>query len=436
MTDSSAGLRYGPILLQPGISRLNASAFMFASFITIGSMIFVNIGNTYVLNANLGISKEEQGAVTGLLLVVNEIILLIFLPLAGILADRIGRRTVMIGGLLIMALGYVFYPIAATTTELVVYRCLYAIGVAGCTGMLGTITQDYPQEKSRGRMVGISSIMIILGTLVVADGFRRLPALLIDRGYDDVTAGQYTFWLVALWIVIGSIILRLGLKEGTPAKKQERPALSVLVRSGFRHARNPRIALAYAAAFVGRSDLVILGSFTVLWGTLTGMDQGMSAADALRSGTLLFVMASLAALVWSYFMGMIIDRFDRVTALGIGTTLAAVGYLSMGFIDNPLDPAVRPLFWLLGVGQVSCFAAAQALIGQEAPVRERGSVMGTFGLCGAVGIMIASGIGAWLFDSWLRAGPFVLVGVANVIILVLCFWVYQKPAHQTSETTA
>ena len=62
MTDSNAGLRYGPVLLQPGISRLNASTFMFASFITIGFMIFVNIGNTFVLNANLGISKEERTA--------------------------------------------------------------------------------------------------------------------------------------------------------------------------------------------------------------------------------------------------------------------------------------------------------------------------------------------------------------------------------------
>ncbi len=396
---------------------------MFASFITIGFMIFINIGNTYVLNENLGIAKAEQGSVTGLLLVVNEIILLIFMPLAGILSDRIGRRAVMIGGMLIMSFGYIVYPLATTTEELVIYRCIFAVGVAGAVGMLGTITQDYPQENSRGKMLGISGVLIVLGTLFVADIFRRLPSMLQERGFDGITAGQYTFWLAAACVALSCIILRLGLKGGTPAAAAERPPLSVLLRSGIRHARNPRVALAYGSAFVGRSDMVILGSFTVLWGTLAGLDQGMDAADAVRSGTLLFVMANIAALFWAYFMGLIIDRCNRVTAVAIGSGLAALGYLGMGFIDNPLDPAVRPLFLLLGIGQVSCFTAAQALIGQEAPIKERGSVLGAFGLCGAAGIMLATGIGGWLFDSWMRSGPFVLVGAANVVIVLLAILV-------------
>jgi MFS family permease len=365
---------------------------------------------------------------------VNEIILLLCMPIAGIISDRIGRRAVMIVGLLVMAFGYVLYPLATTTTELVVYRCLFAAGVAGATGMLGTITQDYPQNHSRGRMVGISSIMIILGTLAVADGFRRLPTIFKQQGYDGITAGQYTFWLAAACVAAACIFLRIGLKGGTPATKHERPALSVLIRSGLKHARNPRIALAYSAAFVGRSDLVILGSFTVLWGTLAGLDQGMDAADAVRSGTLLFVMANIAALCWSYFMGLIIDRFNRVTALGIGTTLAAIGFLSMGFVGNPLDPAAWPLFWLLGIGQISCFSAAQVLIGQEAPVRERGSVIGAFGLCGAAGIMIATGVGGWLFDAWMRAGPFLFVGAANLVILVLCVLVRVNAPGEARQT--
>ena len=129
--NSTNGLHWGPLPLAPGISRINLAAFMFASFITIGFMIFINIGNTYVLNENLGIAKGEQGSVTGLLLVVNEIILLIFMPLAGILSDRIGRRTVMIGGLLIMSCGYIVYPLATTTEELGIYRWIFAGGVAG-----------------------------------------------------------------------------------------------------------------------------------------------------------------------------------------------------------------------------------------------------------------------------------------------------------------
>ncbi|SVA55750.1 uncharacterized protein METZ01_LOCUS108604, partial [marine metagenome] len=136
---------------------------MFASFITIGFMIYINQGHTYVLNENLHIPLQEQGNYTGIFLLITEITLLILLPAAGIISDRLGRRTVMIAGLLMMAFGYVLYPTATSINELIVYRIVFSAGVAGATGMLGTITHDYPQEISRGRTVAISGIMIIIG---------------------------------------------------------------------------------------------------------------------------------------------------------------------------------------------------------------------------------------------------------------------------------
>jgi len=248
--------------------------------------------------------------------------------------------------------------------------------------------------------------------------FRRLPGIFKDRGLDGITAGQYTFWIAAAGISFCCVLLRLGLKGGTPTRPEERLPLSVLVKSGLKYAKNPRIALAYASAFIGRSDLVILGTFTVLWGTRAGLDQGMDNAEAIRSGTLLFIKANIAALIWSYFIGLIIDRCNRVTSMMIGAALGSIGFTAMIFVDDPLAMSATPLILLLGIGQVSCFSCAQALIGQEAPVRERGAVLGTFGLCGALGIIIATGFGGWLFDSWLYAGPFVMVGLANLVIVM------------------
>lgn len=406
---------------------------MFASFVTIGFMIFINIGNTYVLSENLGIPRPEQGGVTGTFLIINEIALLVLMPVAGIVSDRIGRRPVMIFGLLVMALGYALYPIARSIPELILYRTVFAAGVAAATAMLGTITHDYPDDASRGKMIAVSSIMIILGSLVVADVFRRLPEYFKGRGFDGIVAGQYTFWLAAAAVALSCIVLRLGLKGGTPSKPQDRPPFNILLRSGLRHARNPRIALAYCSAFVGRSDLVILGSFTVLWGTMAGFSQGMDTAQAVKSGTMLFVMANIAGLLWSYPMGLIIDRCNRVTSLAVGAGLGAVGFTSMALVENPLAASAIPFIALLGIGQVSCFSTAQALIGQEAPVGERGAVLGTFGLCGAVGIILATGVGGWLFDNWMQAGPFIIVGLANVVIVVLSLVVrFRSPGAMPS----
>jgi MFS family permease len=45
-------------------------------------------------------------------------------------------------------------------------------------------------------------------------------------------------------------------------------------------------------------------------------------------------------------------------------------------------------------------------------------VSGFFGLCGSIGILIATKIGGILFDSWMEAGPFVLFAIFNAILFV------------------
>ena len=119
------------------------------------------------------------------------------------------------------------------------------------------------------------------------------------------------------------------------------------------------------------------------------------------------------------FFGYFNDRVNRVTALAVGMFMAGCAYLSMMLIDNPLDPAVLPIFAFLGIGQISGFHASQALIGQEAPKFERGAVIGFHAFCAAIGIMLATVIGGRLFDSWMPAGPFVLVGAANLVVCLL-----------------
>jgi MFS family permease len=423
MTPDRSCKRFGPVWLAPGISLGNAWAFMFASFIGIGFLTFVNFGQAYILNEHLKIPPSEQGAITGNLAFVTEIVVLTVVGGFGVAADRIGRRPILALGLFAMAVSYIFYPLAGSVTDLTVYRMIYAAGMAACTGMLGTIVNDYPQDISRGKMIALGGVFNALGIVFVNGGLGQAPDFFVARGFDGIMAGRYTHWIVAAILVPSAVLLLFTLKGGTPVRREDRPPVYLLIKSGLREARNPRIALAYLSAFVARSDLVVLGTFLVLWGTLAGIDQGLSTAQAIKRATLLFVIAQGAGLLWMPVMGWIIDRVDRVTALAIGTFLAAIGFSSMGLIDNPLDPGVLHLFVLVGVGQVSCFFASQALIGQEAPLEKRGSVIGMFSFCGAAGILIATLVGGQLFDAWLRPGPFVLVGAANVVIFLLAILV-------------
>ncbi len=412
-----SGKRFGPIRLVPGVSLLHMWSFSFASFTTIGLLTFVATATPYVLNANLGISSSEQGQYTGDLQLLNEIIMILVFAPAGILADRIGRRGVYAFGMLTMALAYVLYPLSTSLPELYVYRVIYAVGIGMATGMLQTVVADYPQDVSRGKMVAWGGILNGIGVVTVTFTIARLPGTLVHAGFDPVDAGRYAHWVAAAFSVLTALVVAVGFQKGAPVRREEKPSLKETILAGIvEGTRNPRIALAYACSFIARSDLVVLGTFTTLWGQTAGMDAGLDPARAAAAGAKIFGTASLAALLWLPVIGSIVDRMNRISGVILCLVLAITGFMSTVFIGDPLKPAALGWFALLGIGQISAFLGATVLISHEAPLKTRGSVVGMFNMVGAIGILVSVGVGGRLFDSIRPAAPFVFIGLLTILV--------------------
>ena len=440
MSQSYVSLNFLPkgkyrIDLVEGVTKTNFFSLCYGALTTIGLLTFISYATTYVLIENLEYQRESIGTIVGDLQVVAEIaLLMVFLPV-GLIADKIGRRQVYSFGMAAMGLSYFLYPLATGIGELTVYRVIYAIGMGAATGMLGTVNADYPQDRTRGKMLAVTGILNATGVILVSLVFARLPENFAQMGYDQITAGKYAMWVVAGMCLTTAFVVAFGLQKGTPTEEQKKIPYLTQVKSGFEESRNPRILLAYAAAFVARSDLVILGTFLVLWGVAAGTDMGMTTSEATKAARLIFVTASTSALIASPIIGYLIDKVDRIIAVSVCMALAEAGYLSMFFVGNVLDPTYRPLFMLLGVGQQCAFFAATTLLGQEAPPMKRGAIVAVFNLAGALGILISTGIGGRIFDAIDPSAPFIFIGVCNVVVALFAIYVNKvaPTPKQTSE---
>ena len=418
--------------LVEGVTKTNFFSICYGALTTIGLLTFISYATTYVLMENLSYQRNQIGTIVGDLQVVAEIaLLIIFLPV-GLIADKIGRRQVYSFGMFAMGLSYFLYPLATGIGELTIYRIVFAIGMGAATGMLGTVTADYPQNHTRGKMIAVTGILNATGVITVSLVFARLPENFAQMGYDQVTAGMYAMWVVAGMCLITSIVVAFGLQKGTPTEEQKKIPYIQQIKSGLEEGRNPRILLAYASAFVARSDLVILGTFLVLWGVATGIDMGMTTSEATKAARLVFVTSSISALIASPIIGYLIDKVDRILAVSVCMAVASAGYLSMFFIDNVLDPGSRPFFILLGVGQQCAFFAATTLLGQEAPKMKRGAIVGVFNLAGALGILISTGVGGRLFDAIDPSAPFIFIGFCNIFVSLFAIYV-RKVAPRPKE---
>jgi MFS family permease len=417
---SCARLTPFPLWLAPGISTANAWTFMLANFTVIGALAFLNVAQSYILTEHLKLAKDIQGTISGDLAFWNEIIIILLASPFGILADRIGRRPIVVAALFSIAAGFVIYAYATTVAELTVGRIVYAVGAAAGSGMVATIGADYPQEVSRGKMIGISSVMNALGIVVLSALLGQLPAFLTKGGMDPVDAGTWMMLITAGVCVAVALILQIGLKGGVPAaqEKTERVSVTELIKVGFSAMRNPRIALSYAAAFTSRGDLVVVGIFISLWSIQAGTAMGLDASEAQKRGVQVFAMSQTMALIWSPVMGWIMDKVNRVTAIAIAMVLAGAGYLATALLKSPIEGAGIAVFTVLAIGQVSALISSQGLIGQESPPKERGAVVGMFTLWGGVGVLFATSVGGRLYDSWAPYAPFVIMGIANILLLI------------------
>jgi MFS family permease len=411
--------KFGPLWLAPGVTPRHVLTKFYAGFVTIGMLTGMTFLQGYILTEHLGIPRADQGRLTGDLQFWTEVVAVILASPFGILSDRVGRRPVMIFGVCMMGIGYLLYPYAESADELLGFRLIFAVGASASATMLGSLANDYPAEQSRGTMIGFGSTMNVIGVMFVALGLSQLPAVLTPRGVDAITAGKIMFGIAALMCLVSAGVFRAGLKGGTPADATERASLKVLMGSGLRAAANPRIALGYAVSFTGRADVVIKGMFLSLWAIHDGHEWGLSPGAAMaRFGLVLGFMQGVS-LLWQPLFGVMMDRLNRVTAVIIAMAFASSGYMAMGLITSPLDFAMLPAFAVLTIGSSSAIISSIALVGQEAPVRERGAVIGMVGLWGAVGILIFSKAGGVWFDEWGPWAPFVVVGAVQLLLLFI-----------------
>lgn len=432
-----SGLKFGPLRMRPGVTRKHVFTLFFVSYFSIAMMNSVGIMQAYLFNEILRIPPNEQGSLTGTLLVVQELVVLLLVGLAGAVSDKTGRPPVFATGFALLAIGYCLYPLASADPdlvkfELVLFRLFIASGVACVNVMLSTTANDYPVDATRAKMIAAVFIFNGVGIATLPRLVGGLPQRFINMGFDPVWAGRYAYWCLAGTCVILALVLLWGLKPGAPGRSTERrePMLSTL-RIGLAAAGKPAVALGYFAAFVSRADLAVVSQFLTLWLVREGINQGMTTAEATIRATTFYIVIQAFALPWAVIFGIVLDRINRLLGLALGMSVAFIGYASLGLLENPLSWEMYVAAAFVGAGEMGANISATSLIGKESPDRGRGAVLGLFSLFGAIGIMVVGLVGGWLFDNWKPVGPFLYMAASNMLVFLLALLTYALTHRRT-----
>jgi MFS family permease len=423
--------------LADGVRPRHMLAYLVVAFFSSGYAGALAVLQPGVLQI-MGISFAEQATVTGMLSAMQEVVLIATMGLVGVWADRAGRPVVYASGLLLTSIGFALYPHATTISELAMYRLLVAFGSAAMVGMMVTVVADYASERDRGKANGLQGMVATLGAFIPPI-LGLLPTMFVGDGYSEAAAQQATFAVGGSLGVLAAVIAWFGLcrTTGRVAAEDKKPVLQML-REGLAEVRDPGIALSYGAAFISRGDLAVTGAFMGLWLVQWGTGQlGMQPSEAMSSLAVPRILTTVTgAFFGSLFMGYISDKISRVSAVAFASGLAAVVYLSMFLVTDPTADWVFFLLGAMGVAEISAFVSSQALVGQQAPAHRRGAVIGFFGVSGAIGILIGTAGGGWLYRHVGPSAPFVLFGGLNFLVFVWALRVRRLPLSRSQPIQA
>ena len=343
-------------------------------------------------------------------------------PLTGILADRWGRRPVIMAGLGVRALSSCLEFFAQSYPEFLLYELLGSFGLAIWTTGATIVIADVSGEGNLGRAVALRTSSQRLGLLCG-------PVL---AGILGVTFGLRSLFLLnAAGKLAGLLIFLVMIRESRPESAAAAAAAgrrSIIPRRADLAPFWNRPVMAALFAAIAVQLISGGGSFEVLFPLHVQNAAGFSTVEI---GQMLTI-TGLATFLIALPNGELVDRFGRKASMLPGLAILALGcYLIATATDygSVLVAIIVP-----GIGNGACLGAAQVLSMDLAPEERRGAFLGVWQFLmslGGIGIPLAVG-GIAQFAS--TGGAFLTIGAVLLLAIpVMGIFGPERPKPVTVE---
>lgn len=328
----------------------------------------------------------------------------------GLLSDRIGRKPLIVGGLIIFVLGSVIAALTTSIWGVILGRALQGSGAiaAAVMALLSDLTREQNRTKAMA-FIGISfgitfAIAMVLGPIVTnAFGLHAL------------------FWMIAVLATAGIVITLLVVPS---ASNHVLNRESGMVKGSFRDvlANSRLVKLNFGILCL---HILLMSSFVALPGQFER--AGLPAAEHWKVYLVTMLIAFVSVVPFIIY-AEVKRRMKRVFIFCVALMLVAevVLWLAGGH------------FWTLVIGVQLFFvgfnlmeAILPSLVSKESPPGFKGTAMGLYSTSQFIGVAIGGSMGGWVFGHFDAQSVFV-VGAVIAAVWLLVSITMQEPPYVSS----
>jgi len=381
------------------------------------------------------LSRAHLGKVTGSMGITYDIIRVLFIGVFGALADRFGRKTILLLGAIVSAVCYFYFAFAGKLSimlgiNLVILlfaaRIVIALSMQMMTPQLLPTFFDYSLPRCRGRIAAVFGFTMSLGAFLA---YRILGPLSKKLTIDEfVMLGSWISLAVFILVLIGVVDLTPGRDKVTLKWK----SIWDTIKRSFRNIKEawpivrkkPALMFCYGVAFVEKSDIAVQVTFFFAWCVAVARQFSMTRGEATAEAAAVVSWGAVMSLLVYAISGFIVDRFGRKFVLMAGLLISGLGFVFLGFLDNPFTLLAVMAVGARGFGTGAATLGSQTLVSDLAPKELLGTIMGGFYMAAAVGMMVVVALSIYLFDYVGFSYPFALAGGMDLVIFIwgVCIW--------------
>ncbi|MEV6589372.1 MFS transporter [Streptomyces acidicola] len=350
---------------------------------------------------------------------------------AGLLGDRLGRKKVLLAGLVVFGVGSALAAQSGSPAELIAFRAVMALGAAfvmpATLAVLMNVFERDEQPKAIGIWAGGVGLAIAIGPItggVLLDHFWWGSVFLINVPIV-ILALALMLWLVpdsrdpnpgrvdplgVVLSIVGLVLLVYGIIKGGQLADFTNATVLATIGAGLavlavfvlfeKRSDHPSIDVTY---FKNKVFSAAIAAIALVFFALMGVTffsvfytQSVRGYSPLHAGLLLLPLA-VAQMVFAPRARLVVDRFGNkaVCTAGLLTVAAMLAAFTALEADTPIW-ILEVIFFFMGAGMAHIMTPVSVVIMQALPREKAGSasaLSNTFRqLGGALGIAVLGSV--------------------------------------------
>jgi MFS family permease len=323
---------------------------------------------------------------------------------SGALSDWLGKRKLLAAfGYGLAALTKPIFPMATTVGWLVTARFVDRIGKGLRGAPRDALVADIAPPAVRGASFGLRQALDTVGAFLG-------PLMAIVLMWLTMDSFRTVFWIAVIPAFVSFGLIAFFVSE------PDRPAGLRKVKAPLSRGELGRLGEAYWLV-VAVATVFTMARFSEAFLILRALSVDLPVF--LVPGV--FVVMNAVYALAAYPAGVLSDRIDRVTVLGVGLAFLIAADIVLAFAGGVAGVAIGVVLWGLHMGFTQ--GLLSTLVADAAPAELRGTAFGMFNLVTGLTLLAASILAGGLWDlagplgTFLAGGGFAAVALAGLIAI-------------------